>query len=443
MFPIGVRIPDRVLGRLAYLPTYQWSLNLMPIRMKFMLGLVAFLSAMAFTVSASAQTCTGATCPLGGQLRGQIGNGLPLPISLAPGGTGLIRFTHPGQIKATPNATIMQQSPAPAGNPSTAPRSLMLAPGAFTYGVNVPEPTVSQPVVLANQAVFAVLTTLQYSQPHSQYGTRTLRAGGRTGPTTTTNPSTQTMGPVVTWCPGITPPSSNFNPGCLSPSSGPLTNGLMRFTATRNQFGGTAFSRIGGGAQVFFNIGGLVPASLPCNGGLGCQFGISNVVPNTRAVNGAPFPGISATPSGMDLNTINNPSAMLTPGVFTGVVGANGTIVSIGNPVTSGGLPVAFTGQPAQSWGVPQTTGMLTISVTAALNGPEVFVRTGADDRTSGGNGIVTLVTGAVSARPTSGPNGNRGWGVLKIPEPGAMAAASAALVGLFGMHQVVRRRRQ
>ena len=104
-------------------------------------------------------------------------------------------------------------------------------------------------------------------------------------------------------------------------------------------------------------------------------------------------------------------------------------------------MPIPFTGQAARSWALPATTGMLTISVTAALGGAEIFVRTGGDNRTAGGEGVVSLVSGAVSARAISGPNGNRGWQTLQVPEPSAIFAASAALFALLSLHQLVRRR--
>ena len=100
-----------------------------------LLGLGAAIAPLA-----SAQTCSGSTCPLGGQMRMQIGNGLPLPISLGAPRTGLIT-SQPGLVAAIPGATIMQ-GPASSGTPATDPRSLMLAPGRLTFD----QATRSQPL---------------------------------------------------------------------------------------------------------------------------------------------------------------------------------------------------------------------------------------------------------------------------------------------------------
>ena len=98
-------------------------------------------------------------------------------------------------------------------------------------------------------------------------------------------------------------------------------------------------------------------------------------------------------------------------------------------------------GQGATSWGLPLTTGQLKISVTANLGPEEVFIRTGTDARNQAGSGVVAFVSGAISERVISGPNGNRGWTTYEIPEPSAIMAASAGLFALFGCHQLVRRR--
>jgi hypothetical protein len=98
------------------------------------------------------------------------------------------------------------------------------------------------------------------------------------------------------------------------------------------------------------------------------------------------------------------------------------------------------------SWGFPFTTGRLTISVTDRP-GPgnlETFTRTGGDNRTSDGTGVVVMVSGSLSSRSIFGPqlpHGNRGWATYVIPEPSSILAAGAALFALLGCHQWVRRR--
>ncbi len=402
---------------------FREEISLRPGSLPILLAIV--VASMLGPPASSAQTCSGSTCPLGGQLRLQIGNGVPLPISLDFPRTGLIT-SQPGAIAAVPGATIMQ-GPAGPGTPATDPRSLMLAPGQLTFD----QATRGKVLVVAANLGPYVATNLDFSfpatglAPSRPQGTVTFAAGGRTGP------------PVVSWCVGSPPPTASFNPGCLGPATnaqgGPTpTNGLIRFTATRNQFGGPALARRSGWARANFNIGGLLRASLPCSGGLGCQVGVSSI----------PFPATGIWGPRFASPPLVVPTFTKATGVYTASIGPNFTVFALGTPITSQGQPIPFTAQPWTSWGVPWTTGRLTISVTAALNGPEVFVRTGADGRNAAGSGIVTLVSGALSSRPVSGQNGNRAWLTLKIPEPRVGLGAFAALAGLFAAHRISRERR-
>ena len=63
----------------------------MSIRNRLVIGLLSFLASAALAGAASA-ACVGSTCSLGGQLRAQVGNGLPLPISLNPAPDGDLRW---------------------------------------------------------------------------------------------------------------------------------------------------------------------------------------------------------------------------------------------------------------------------------------------------------------------------------------------------------------
>jgi hypothetical protein len=381
------------------------------------LGLAGMLAYVGSSSAAPGDPCVGTTCGLGGQQRAQIGVGLPIPITTLPAQTGLIT-SHPGAIAATPNATIMQTT-------GPAPRKLTLAPGRFAYD----EPPLQIGLFQANSALFAVSTNLSVQNPRS---VAMLSAGGRPGPA------------IVSWCAGSPAPTGTFNPGCLGPNTTfslgqPATNGFVRYEATRNQFGGIAGGTSIGTVQILFNAGGLAAADLPCNGGPGCLVAISQATPGTAAVFGQNF-GV----------TVMNPPDLNPTGFRTAVIQPNGSLV-FGNPVpaTAFSTPVDvdgngfqdFLGQGATSWGFPLTTGQLKISVTAALGDDEIFIRTGVDGRNANGSGIVTLVSGTVSSRTLSGPNANRGWITLKIPEPGVLAAGSSALLMLAGCHWLARRR--
>jgi len=472
----------------------------MAIRIKLAITLLTFLAAMAFTGTASAQAglaCSGTVCGLGGQIRGQIGDGLPLPISIAPGYTGPFKggtsvgglnnvviksgpatpnglplvgngLGQPGQIKPTASATVMQTT-AVAGSLG---RAITLPAEQFGYG---PAPEGSIGVVNFNNAVFAVQTNLIFDSPHpgttgmgapatvpggggSRMMSRGLAGGGtisqgRPGLTTvsyyagasvyTPNPSASATARLHTPSAAVNKPGSpnnNYLHTTMQPqvtaAAGNLAgiNGVARFVATGRQFGGISTGRTLGTAKVYFNnVSNLIPATqLPCTGTAMCAFGLSTVFPATTGVAGGPFGG-----------TANNSAFVTLTGVYTGTIGFNGTINGIGNAVTNAGVNIPFTGQQATSVGFPATTGMLSITVTSMLpaDPSEMWVRTGTDARDAAGNGVIATLTGSMSARNISKGNANRTWSTLEIPEPGSIAAASAALLGLFGCHQLVRRR--
>jgi hypothetical protein len=419
-------------------------------------GLLAFtvsISCIAFANAVSA-ACVGSTCSLGGQLRVQGGFGgrhHPRPLSLSPvPDDGDFRWGQPGLIQATPSATV-QQGPAGPGTPGTDPRSLMFVkPDLFTY---------DGPVAMANAAkssslVFAIQTNLGFQFPHpgttgsgatamnGPFSTQTFSAGGRTGPS------------VVSWCAGLFPPTATFNPGCAAPDAfgfatnttagginvtRPLLNGLVRYTATRNQFGGAVRMRKTGTSVIFINVAQLSTGALPCTIGTNslCILGpLSNPSLVTESAVGNAFgPRVS------------HPAFTAVTFVFEASIGENGTIHSIGAPVTDGmGNVLPHTGSAHTSWGVPGTTGRLTISVTQNREAPtdlETFTRTGGDHRTAGGEGIVVLVSGALSSRSISGPDAVRGWMTFDVPELGAGLSAAVALAALAGCQHWNRRRRR
>ncbi len=464
----------------------------MSIRNKLAITMVAFLAPIVFASTASAQAgvaCAGTSCGLGGQIRGQIGDGLPLPISIAPaqGGSGSLAvagpFTaitiqtapatpnglalvgkglgQPGQIKPTAAATIMQTTA-----PGTGPRQITIGAGVFNYGG---QPRGSIGVVNFNVAVFAVQTQLTYDSPHpgtTKLGAPAFTAGGGAVPTPAANvfaaggragPATVTYYADANLLGNLSTNYGDIPPGtAMQGSGGPHDiNGVARFTKTVNQFGGQSIGRAMGTAKVFFNSAPLNPATaLPCKvtatpgqgtsamGGFvpyvtgpGCAWGLSIVdLTLSDATVGA---------AGGAFDGFNTGVAFVDPtGVFTGTIGFNGTIIGTGNPVTASGVNVPFTGQGNQGVGFPYTTGMLSITVDLVVGvTSEMFVRTGVDARDAGGNGVISLVTGSMTARDISSGNANRTWITLEIPEPSAIFAASAGLFALFGCHRLARRR--
>jgi hypothetical protein len=470
----------------------------MSLRNKLAIVMVTFLAPIFLVSMASAQAgspCSGASCGLGGQIRQQVGDGVPVPISFAAaqGGSGSLAtegpFTaitiqagpatpmalplvgkglgQPGQVKPGLTATIMQTTA-----PGTGPRGLTLAPGLFTYA-NQPQGSVA--VVNFNDVVFAVQTNFILDIPHpgtTSAGAQAFTfmgasvptpnanvfsAGGRRGAATVTfyaNAASDGPGsPTNNYGHGV-PPTSIQTP--MAGEGGiPPINGIARFTRTSNQFGGQVIPRTLGSVKVFLNGKPLDPAvDLPCKitatplegttaqgtfvpfvTGGPCEFSLSVLelggTTQVVGVEGGKFSGFTGRP-GFETST----------GVFTGTIGFNGTIIGQNAPVTIAGANIPVTGQGIQTVGFPMTTGMLSITVTLVQGETsEMFLRTGTDARDVAGNGVVALVTGSMSARSGSGGNANRTWVTLEIPEPSAILGASAGLLALFGCHRLVRRR--
>jgi hypothetical protein len=349
------------------------------LRLTSLLVAFAFVAGLAATASASVH-------PLSGNVRFQIGDGLPLPIG----------FTAAPAGKVVPTAAAVISQPSGAD-----PRAIVFAGGEFKHS---PVPFVI-PVFALNPAVFQVLTSLGLTIP---LGAETLAASGRTGAAT------------VQYCQGQVVTAAG-NPGCANAAAGPGVNGLMTYTKTGAQFGGAMSGRVFGGADVALYGGGLVA---PCSGTM-CRIAMALASPNSTGTGGI---GNAFGGSGM------SPGAAPPSGQLFGTVTANGAIPNaVPTALNNPGLA-----NPASGGGGPWTTGRLTVSVTAALAGAEVFVLTGSDSRVSG-VGAISLVAGSVSNRGVSGPNANRGWLNMTIGQQvGALPSISgpgiAALVGLMSL---------
>jgi hypothetical protein len=341
-------------------------------------------------------------------VRAQIGNGLPIPITGTP--------PPNGRVKPIPGATVMQGlSPVP---------SIMIAPGQIT----TPGFPLNLGVFPSNNKVFQVQTSLAVSFPKS---TVTFAVNGRTGPAT------------VTWCPGLPVPTASYNPSCDTPSVDVTLppNGLFasfKYTKTANQFGGPAQSFITGiGPGVAPNKRGAVVAvragasPAPCTVAAPgkCRVAFDTVDPATTGAAGGAFGFTNMTPGG--------------PPVFPGVFNVSANAAGVVTFITSPGLPANGFTNMATSHGAPATTGMLTVLAQNTANaGTEVFVLSGSDNINPVlGTRKIALVSGAVSQRVASLPNANRGWVNLYLPEPGALAGTIGALLALVTCHNLVRRR--
>ncbi len=446
--------------------------------------------------------CAGTVCGLGGQIRNQIGGGLPLPISLARAQTAAgpqytpLPFTaitiqtapatpfgfalpfvgsglgQTGQIKPTPSATIMQTL-----SPGIGPRQLTIPPAVFQFRGQG-----SLGVAKFNLSVFAVQTRGVRDFPHpgtTASGAQAFTERNQTAAIPTLNANVLFAGgrigaPTVTYYANATAsgsPTNNYGhgvPPTVIPTDhaglngSPPIHGVARFTATGNQFGGQAIGRTTGTTRIYLNGANGVPplsppADLPCkvtatalegttaqgifvpfNTGANCQFWVSVVDP----VGANTTVGITG---GAFNGVAIRPDYQTNTGAFTGTIGFNGTILGQGLAVTAIGAGIPFTGEGNQTVGFPMTTGRLTISVSHTASGTlsEMFIRKGTDARDAAGNGVVALVTGSLTARDAFyATSSGRTWITLEIPEPSAIAIAASGLFALFACHQLVGGRR-
>jgi hypothetical protein len=343
----------------------------------------------------------------GGQA--QIGGGLPLPIQLATSSMGGTMSTG-GAIGTGMNFPPLLIPVGKAAVQQTAgpdPKQITVPVGAFRR-----HSTVSKVigVALNNPTVYQVQTNLDYTGPAPAWGKATFKAGGRTGNKTTT----------FIGIPGTV----------LKPS-------IARYSGSAARFGGPSRTKVVVNSPIQVWAHGPAPDAVPpCThpafGGadpncLGIMLGAN---PMTLAVAGAKVASPpDTTPGGFFMDNVKG-------GVRVVKVAATGLVLAQAKAANT--APIS---NMATSDGFPWTTGMLTLSQPTALGGPEVFTITGNDGRV-GGVGTLSLVSGALSDRNTSGPNSNRSWAQYKIlPEPGAVLGAAAALAVLGVCHGLVRRR--
>ncbi len=337
----------------------------------------------------SVPTADASVHALSGNARFQIGDGLPIPITVAP--------PPVGGVVALPGAQVSQ----PLG---LSPRKIKFLLGGELKATPAP---VVLPVFTNNPAVFQVKTSLGISFPVAP---ATFSAGGRTGAST------------VSMCAGsIVPPAGN--PGCFSAAAGPSSlKGRLIYTKTSAQFGGPMGSLVFGSADVA--LLGASPA--PC---VGCPIVMALASPSPLG-GGGPGNAFGASAT--------SPGSAPPSGILTGSVLANGLIVTA-TPTAS-----LFPGvsNAATSVAGPWTTGMVTVSMTNALGSAEIFVFSGSDARVAG-VGSISLVAAGLSNRQVSGPNANRGWLNLTVPEPSGIIGFVSSLGALFVLHGLTSRSRR
>jgi hypothetical protein len=418
----------------------------------------------------------------------QIGTGLPLPVGTAgiflggmtpvnggtscaagPGGCSVIpdgpgtAFWPPLLIPPAAKALLPQSGTwgTPAASPGAAVKTkafINQTLGTPKGGaITIPPEVLSQPaqgtpvkigVFPTNPAVFQVATTINYAWPAPAGtvmnggmttvipGTIVLSPGGAPGPAVLGTPG---AGGIMSFSGGA---KAFGGPGVFAISAGPGAPGGAIPLKTQTLIGVTPTNMTVG---IFTPISPPVPAvaSVWIN-----AFGALPGTASLAAVMGASAPqGVAAPGASVAAGTGTTMFGRMSPG-FRAVnvttdgppcdlfcMGPLGTIPSSA-PVGALGLSNMVTG----SKGFPWTTGFVTISQPGAVP-PEVFFLSGTDMR-SAGVGNVSLVSGALSERALSGPNANRAWMSLTLPEPTAALGAAGALAMLGLCHGLVRRRR-
>ena len=101
-------------------------------------------------------------------------------------------------------------------------------------------------------------------------------------------------------------------------------------------------------------------------------------------------------------------------------------------------VPGVVPGAVQQKMNGPWTTGMMTQQI-LTLSPPVQYTLTGSDQRTAGGQGFISLVSGGLANRPgTTGPSTTRGMLTMElapVPEPGLGLGllAGAGLIAAIG----------
>lgn len=406
------------------------------------LGTALLLVALGWVGTAQAQYLL--TGNSGGRL--QLGTGLPLPVGptgifvggmtsvnggtscgQGPGGCPAgtdgpgTAYWPPLPIPANPNIasggsatrTIMQNLATANGGTITVPPSALTKRGA---GAPVPIG-----VFNTNNDVFQVATSISYAWPAVTAVFAPGGGPGIVGGTVVLNEPVS--GGSITYS-GSTKAFGGAGRFAISPGPGagtgrvpPNTLGaLPALTGWINFAGATP-----GTVMALAVVGGSIPPGLP---GQAVTAPGGTTMFGPLAPGDGPFGAVNiGTPCGMfcvGTNGTINGSAPL-PSLM---VGTMTTIPGGSNMVTI-------------SKGYPWTTGLITVAQPGA---GETFWLSGADMRVSG-VGNLSLVSGGLSQRSSSGGNANRGWVRLTLPEPSVRSGAASALALLFFLHGLVGRR--
>lgn len=361
----------------------------MLIRRSLCLSVISLL-VLALAGTAAAQT---RTFPMNGtwwQNRGPLVdipiNGAPVPCPLLAAGKhspaaapGCVGILFPG-FGAVPSG---------GGVPATM-SAMVTAMGSSPATLTVPPNVFGQALGKQVVAVAVVPTVVQLATTFTFMAPRTARlvsppANTRVFKKSAWLSQTGRLAKSFTWCPGITA-TGGGGPGCLNAAAGAY-NGLVRYKANPNGFGGTMTLLLAGTGTVSVVAGtsGGMPLLLhqPLAGGGSQAQGRGYANTDTDILGGgAIHVGFMTAP----------PCTMSLPPVPAGC-----GLITTSGPTMGSGAP-----DSNLNYGFPWTTGAVTAQNTGTNQGmaaTTTLTAMGLDARTGLGSGNLTLVAGGASHR--------------------------------------------
>ena len=377
------------------------------------LALCAGFLLLALSLATAAQARKFSVVGGGGQTH--IGNGLMLPIQAAAtaGTTGTV---FPGDLPLTT-----------MGGPGVNPRGLKV--GLMPGNVQVDGTTAK---LLKTAMSFPTGPTTKRGYQRTLNIPKSVLGKGQTQTTVGVRFSNPTLWAVGT---GIS---------YRWPSAPVVFNDAVGSLATVANFGGTmTYSNTLGarfGGPGFFSLDQAAPSGIVAGAGATLYAAAPPYTAMAPVVTGAPIVGAMPLPGPVNLG--HGGATAMTVGTAGVVVPPlNVALVSVGT--SPSGTILAFmgfvaTGAPtnaAMSQPGPWTSGKIIISNPAAFGGLEKFTLSGKDSRDALGNGMLSMVSGALSTRVTTGPNANRGWLRLDLSDhiiPASSPVGLAAAAGLL-----------
>jgi hypothetical protein len=386
------------------------------------LPVACLLLVLGLTGTAGAQQTYLLGAGSGGQV--QIGGGLPLPIQLTDANFDLVVDWGSSAVVSGPGTMGPGAGVFPPLLIPPRPGVLINGTTVLTMGqkITVPAGALSRPAVqktlgvnAQNPGLYAVATNLGFKWPAAN-ATFMRRLSTVTGPASgvvafypvnsTTVYAKATGTRMITYkntgmkAPAVAP-FGGFGPFNVTPAPTPDA-GLKPTVAV----------------TVYALAGAKVPP--PCTG---CIAAILAARPGGPGAIGAKLlTTVTTTAMGVAGKNVYAVKAGAVP---------KGTIIGAPAPVVTS--PMVPTNM-ALSLGFFWTTGMIAARAPGAAGTPEHFFLSGMSSRTTGGAGVIQMVSGSLSTRMASGPNANRGWVRLNlVPFTKTPSISEWGLVALGG----------